>query len=52
MSLFKNIDMILNRIKSIQKEKLIVEKAHHHLFYENPDQKLIFNTIDNFIKNK
>ena len=44
--------MILTQIKSEKKEKLIVEKAHHHLFYESPDQKLIFNTINNFISNK
>ena len=51
-SLSKNIDMILDPIKSKQKEKLIVEKASHHLFYDNPDQKLIFDTINNFIDNK
>ena len=50
VSLSKNIDMILSRINSNQKEKLIVEKAHHHLFYENPDQELILNTIYKFIR--
>ena len=42
--------MILSRINSSQKEKLIVEKAHHHLFYENPDHELILNTIYKFIR--
>ena len=50
VSLSKNIDMILSRINSNQKEKLIIEKAHHHLFYENPDQELILNTIYKFIR--
>ena len=49
VSLSKNIDIILNQINSSQKDKLIVEEAHHHLFYKNPDQELIFNTIYNFI---
>ena len=49
VSLSKNINMILNQTNSTKKEKLIVEKAHHHLFYESPDQDLIFNTIYKFI---
>ena len=50
VSLFKNIDIILNQTNSSQKEKLIVEKAHHHLFYESSDQELILNTIYKFIR--
>ena len=49
VSLSKNIHIILNQINSSQKDKLIVEQARHHLFYKNPDQELIFNTIYNFI---
>jgi len=50
VSLSKNIDMILSRVNSSQKETLIVEKAHHHLFYENPDHELILNTLYKFIR--
>ena len=49
VSLEKNIPLIMNNISSQRKEKLIVKKASHHLFYDNPDQNLIFNTINEFI---
>jgi len=49
VSLEKNIGLIMNNISSNKKEKLIVKQASHHLFYNNPDQNLIFNTINKFI---
>ena len=49
MSLEKNIDLVMNNISSKTKEKLIVKEASHHLFYKNPDQDKIFNTISDFI---
>ena len=49
MSLSKNIDLVMSNVSSKTKEKLIVKEASHHLFYENPDQDKIFNTIFNFI---
>ena len=50
VSLSKNIDIIMNKVKSKDKQKLIVKKASHHLFYDNPDLNLIFNTIYKFLK--
>ena len=35
MSLEKNIDLIMDKVSSEIKEKLIVKEASHHLFYEN-----------------
>ena len=49
MSLEKNIDLIMNNVSSERKEKLIVKEASHHLFYKNPDQDKIFNTISDFL---
>ena len=51
MSIKDNIEILKKSIKSKNKNVLIVDKAHHNLFDENPDQDLIFNTILNFIKN-
>ena len=45
----KNINLIMNNIKSNDKQKLILDKAPHHIFYDNPEQELIFNTIYKFI---
>ena len=36
-------------IKSNKVETLIVDKAHHNLFDTNPDQKIIFNKLIEFI---
>ena len=38
----------MNNIKSNDKQKLILDKAPHHIFYDNPEQELIFNTIYKF----
>ena len=45
----ENIDIIQNKIKSKTQELLKVNQAHHNLFDENPDQKLIFTRILKFI---
>ena len=52
MSLSRNIDLVMHNISSDVKQKLIVQKATHHLFYDSPDKDQIFNTIFNFINNK
>ena len=51
MSIKKNIDIVKNSIKSVNKKILIVEQSHHNLFDTNPDQSLIFEQILKFIKN-
>ena len=45
LSLPKNIDLIMNHIQSENKEKLILKKTAHHIFYNNPEQQLLLNTI-------
>ena len=50
MSSKKNLDIIKKSIKSKDKKIFIVEKSHHNLFDENPDQSLIFKEVLSFIK--
>ena len=49
MSLKMNLNILEKHIKPKYLEKLIVDKAHHNLFDENPDQKKIFNKILQFL---
>ena len=51
LSIKKNVDIIYNNVSSKIKTKFWVENAHHNLFDTNPDQKIIFNKILNFLKN-
>jgi len=50
MSIKENVSIVKQSIQSKDKNILIVNKAHHNLFDENPDQKLIFNEILSFLK--
>ncbi len=52
LSLPSNLDLVMNSVSSDVKEKLIVNKASHHLFYESEDRDLIFNTIYKFLEKK
>ena len=45
----ENMDLVFNEVSSDSKERLYVNHAHHNLFDENPDQKLIFNHILKFL---
>ena len=49
LSIPSNVDLILDNTSSEIKEKLIVDDASHHLFYDSEDKDLIFKTIYNFI---
>ena len=49
LSLLKNVDLILDNVSSEIKEKLIVDYASHHLFYDSKDKDLIFSTIYDFL---
>ena len=49
MALKMNLDILENNLPSKYFNKLIVERAHHNMFDENPDQKIIFSTILNFL---
>ena len=49
LSIKKNVDIVVDSIKSHNKEVLLVKKAHHNLFDTNPDQKLIFNEVLQFL---
>ena len=49
LSLPSNVDLVLNNVSSGEKEKLLVENASHHLFYDSKDKDLIFSTIYNFL---
>ncbi len=51
LSLPSNVDLVLNNISSKNKDKLIVDNASHHLFYESKDRALIFDTIYEFLGN-
>ena len=51
MSLEKNAHFVFDSIQSEKKQKFFINKAHHNLFDNNPDQTLIFNTILNFLNN-
>ena len=44
-------EQIINDIKSNNINTLFVNKAHHNMFDENPDQSLIFQKILNFLNN-
>ena len=50
MSIEENVSIVKKTIQSKDKEILIIKKAHHNLFDENPDQELIFNEVLNFLK--
>jgi|TARA_Y100000996_G_scaffold140918_1_gene107760 carboxylesterase len=50
LSITDNVNLILDNVSSATKEKLIVEHATHHLFYESKDRDLIFSTINSFLK--
>ena len=49
MALKMNLDILEKNLPSKYFNKLIVERAHHNMFDENPDQKIIFSTILNFL---
>ena len=49
LSIKENLDLILNNIDSKNINTLIVDNAHHNMFDENPDQKLIFNEVLQFL---
>ena len=51
MSLIKNVRIVYDSINSKKKERKFVNKAHHNLFDDNPDQQLIFNKILSFLNN-
>ena len=40
--LIENVKIVFNSIDSSEKEKFFVDRAHHNLFDNNPDQKIIF----------
>ena len=45
----RNINFVYDNISAENKIKLFVNNAHHNMFDENPDQKLIFNKILKFL---
>ena len=49
LSVPENVNLVLNNVSSSMKEKLIVDYATHHLFYDSKDKDLIFDTIYDFI---
>ena len=49
LSLLENMDLVYNNIKSSEKKKILVKKAHHNLFDENDDQSFIFNEVLTFL---
>ena len=49
LSIKENINFINHNILSEKKKTLFVNNAHHIMFDENPDQKLIFTTVLNFL---
>ena len=52
IALKNNVDFIHSQIHSKIKEIFYVKKSHHNIFdsHKNPDQKIIFNKIEQFIK--
>lgn len=50
MSLKTNLTILEKKINPKKISKLIVDRAHHNMFDENPDQKLIFTEILKFLK--
>ena len=51
MSIIQNVELVFSNITSTNKQKILLEHAHHNLFDANPDQKLIFSKILNFLRN-
>ena len=49
LSLSKNIDLIMNNVKSKDRQKLILNNTTHHIFYDNPERELLLSTIYKFI---
>lgn len=49
MSIKKNVSIVKNSIQSKNQKLLVVNKSHHNLFDENPDQKLIFKEVLQFL---
>ena len=49
MSLKKNFTTLEKKINPKYFKKLIVDKSHHNMFDKNPDQKLIFNEVLQFL---
>ena len=45
----ENVDIMLENIKSKSINTMFVNKAHHNMFDENPDQNLIFQKVLNFL---
>ena len=50
MSIKENVSIVKKTIQSKNKKVLIINKAHHNVFDENPDQILIFNEVLSFLK--
>jgi len=51
MSILENVHIVFDSINSSIKEKMFIDRAHHNLFDDNQDQKIIFNKILNFLNN-
>ena len=49
-SIKDNVLIVKKLIKSIEAEIFIIKNAHHNLFDMNPDQKIVFNKIEKFLK--
>lgn len=48
----QNVDIVMNNINSKIKQKLIVDHASHHLFYNSIDRNVIFSKINHFLNEK
>ena len=51
MSIKENVNIINNTINSKEVETFYVKRAHHNMFDDNPDQKIIFQKILKFLNN-
>ena len=49
MALKMNLEILEKKINPQYFNKLIIDNAHHNMFDENPDQKIIFNKILKFL---
>ena len=49
MALKMNLNILEKNLPSNYFNKLVVNNAHHNMFDENPDQKIIFSKILNFL---
>jgi len=49
MSVKENLDIIKRNLTNGDVKTFFVEKAHHNMFDKNPDQKLIFNEVLQFL---